>query len=535
MKNVPHFFTYHDLLLLPSIRSAVILSGKSALYTPIEKLHFISDMGSHPVPEAGDLLLINKSTDSSAVDEIADTISENNKNFGMLISIPINLRSTTLQAFLSYDIPIIQMTSETVNHQILSDITSQMITAQEKMLLFTQNLLEEVSNVSSSSQSAERIIRTVEQRINRRILVIHRMNLLTSDDIVPDHLLFFQDNELSLEKGGIQQLLINDVIVKAYVFLHSDMPKTKIIFLESNLLFSDSSLYVINTIGLSLCYIINNLQTAQELSFMGQDHFLLSWLSGDYPLRIELANIAKANGVMIYARDKCRVIIVDTLQSSDPININNLSLYYLRKYLISHFDGVYLTIKEKLTLIIRCIQEENDENESARFRELYDSLSRLLQSKSLFFAVSSNGNIDEAPHLYEEANYICSISYKSRFRIPIMYYRDLGIRAIMAPLSDSTNARLYCSNIIGSLIQHDMVHKSCLLQTLRTYYKTDSNIKLTAEKMFTHYNTIRYRLQKIKDVLNLDIDNPSNKLELQIALYLNMFLTEGGIEEEPNT
>ena len=58
------------------------------------------------------------------------------------------------------------------------------------------------------------------------------------------------------------------------------------------------------------------------------------------------------------------------------------------------------------------------------------------------------------------------------------------------------------------------------LSTLEAYIECDSQ-KKTAEKLFIHENTLRYRMQKIGDFLHLDLNDPIviNSLITQIKLY----------------
>ena len=41
-----------------------------------------------------------------------------------------------------------------------------------------------------------------------------------------------------------------------------------------------------------------------------------------------------------------------------------------------------------------------------------------------------------------------------------------------------------------------------------------------SEKMYTHYNTIIYRIQRIKEIINIDLENSDDSLNLQISLKI---------------
>ncbi|HBB28448.1 MAG TPA: PucR family transcriptional regulator, partial [Clostridiales bacterium] len=43
---------------------------------------------------------------------------------------------------------------------------------------------------------------------------------------------------------------------------------------------------------------------------------------------------------------------------------------------------------------------------------------------------------------------------------------------------------------------------------------------ITAEKLFIHINTVRKRIEKINDLINIDLDNSINRLKLELILKL---------------
>jgi purine catabolism regulator len=46
------------------------------------------------------------------------------------------------------------------------------------------------------------------------------------------------------------------------------------------------------------------------------------------------------------------------------------------------------------------------------------------------------------------------------------------------------------------------------------------NYSLTAKKLFLHINTVRKRLEEINNLINIDLDNPINRLKVEIILKL---------------
>lgn len=59
-----------------------------------------------------------------------------------------------------------------------------------------------------------------------------------------------------------------------------------------------------------------------------------------------------------------------------------------------------------------------------------------------------------------------------------------------------------------------------LLQTLKTYLGCRMNYSLTAQEMFVHINTVRKRIETVREAISYDLDNPFDRLKLELILAL---------------
>lgn len=100
----------------------------------------------------------------------------------------------------------------------------------------------------------------------------------------------------------------------------------------------------------------------------------------------------------------------------------------------------------------------------------------------------------------------------------VTHYDDLGLYKILSYDGFQGELLEFCTDTIKPLIDYDKTNNAELIKTLGTYFECDGNMKKISEKMYVHYNTIIYRLQKIRDIIGLDLENGDNRLNLQIAL-----------------
>ena len=95
----------------------------------------------------------------------------------------------------------------------------------------------------------------------------------------------------------------------------------------------------------------------------------------------------------------------------------------------------------------------------------------------------------------------------------VLSYNDMGIRS-------PKTLDNYINDKLGRLIEADKVQDSELCNTLRAYIENNCNSNATAELLFIHRNTMRYRLDKIEKILNVDLDDLSVCLELKLAFII---------------
>ncbi|WZL73235.1 PucR family transcriptional regulator ligand-binding domain-containing protein [Clostridiaceae bacterium 35-E11] len=106
----------------------------------------------------------------------------------------------------------------------------------------------------------------------------------------------------------------------------------------------------------------------------------------------------------------------------------------------------------------------------------------------------------------------------------IVLYKDLGpfgLFRVEAFQQEDVHGMI--EDILPVLQQED---KTILIETLRIYLESESNYNVAAKKLFIHSNTVRYRIDKIQQLCNIDLRNPMERLKLQIMLrFINVLDT----------
>jgi DNA-binding PucR family transcriptional regulator len=56
------------------------------------------------------------------------------------------------------------------------------------------------------------------------------------------------------------------------------------------------------------------------------------------------------------------------------------------------------------------------------------------------------------------------------------------------------------------------------VRTLESYFEADGNIAATAQVLYTHRHTIRYRLERVRDLTGLEVGSTEGREQLSLGL-----------------
>ena len=104
---------------------------------------------------------------------------------------------------------------------------------------------------------------------------------------------------------------------------------------------------------------------------------------------------------------------------------------------------------------------------------------------------------------------------------PYYLYRDYAVFYMIELSLGEETIEAFCSPELLRLIAHCKKHNSkTLLDTLRVYLKCGRSKSLTAKEMYTHLNTVKYRITQIQDILDFDLNNDENALKLLLSFKM---------------
>lgn len=226
------------------------------------------------------------------------------------------------------------------------------------------------------------------------------------------------------------------------------------------------------------------------------------------------------------------------------IDINNIKKYYLRnldtgtneklqKYTDQIFDTSIKYIKQAFPSTIYYSQSDfiaflitGKLPVSAR-KTLADTFSQIQHSllNAVPFTISMGvgmyvDDIINIHNSYQQAKQVIQTVYQIQQFNRLFFYDQIGIYRLLFSISSNNEAIEFCDKYIKPLQQYDDQHHANLIETLQSIINCGWNLKLASEKLFLHYNSVKYRFQKICDLLEIDLRDNSRHTEIELALKI---------------
>lgn len=131
---------------------------------------------------------------------------------------------------------------------------------------------------------------------------------------------------------------------------------------------------------------------------------------------------------------------------------------------------------------------------------------------------------------YQEAKVALQLGKIIEISDNAAYFSELGVVRILYNHNQQELLDFYRDNL-GILEKLEQGQSRELSDTLQQYFKNNCDMKATAQELFLHANTLRYRLKKIEKILEIDLENLTTRLELMISFKIKELLKIKGIED----
>ncbi|MDQ3105320.1 MAG: helix-turn-helix domain-containing protein, partial [Actinomycetota bacterium] len=121
------------------------------------------------------------------------------------------------------------------------------------------------------------------------------------------------------------------------------------------------------------------------------------------------------------------------------------------------------------------------------------------------------------PRSYREASFALRLQERSNGSDQVTSFDDLGVYGILSGMDDITGVERFVRSWLGDLLAYDARKHSDLVATLTSYLECGGNYDATAGALAVHRSTLKYRLQRIREISGHDLSEADARFNLQLA------------------
>ena len=444
------------------------------------------------------------------------------------------------------DFPILLLPS-TANFSILTnDVLMNLLGMKTKELEFRESISNKLHTLMLSGADISDLVTYVSQLTNMDIIVLSSQlkyiesSLLKEPETfqVEEEILYCYESDSS--KEGLPDIFLR-IDDRAYsqndLIIHSIDAGQKrmgyLVLIKKGSENTSSLLVVIEQAVILLVFLLQNRQSLIQTERNYLDNFIRSIIHSQFNSQLELIQKAKVFKWDIHFPNI--ILLIDITNETQKEKLSN---YY--KVLDS---GIIIeTIARICGIPIEQCKTAIYDNQIICFVSvaLVTDLSAKLKRASEVFAgylkrfgqvnISISNKVfsmEEISRAFEEAALVQNI-YKDIYQASsfIKFYEDLGLFKLFHSIRDKRELSHYVTEKLGVIVESDQTNDMELIKTLGCLIKNNMNMKKSAEELFIHYNSLRYRVNKLRD-LGIKITDGNELTEIAVALqaleYLHAF------------
>jgi len=198
-----------------------------------------------------------------------------------------------------------------------------------------------------------------------------------------------------------------------------------------------------------------------------------------------------------------------------------VSSYTANSVVAEKSDSIIVLFHPRRELDEKAVREEAEQVTRAIVERVREQLHEISVSVGIG---RFRRNVLELRHSFREAEEALRAGRAVWGRNRAFHFDALGVYRLLYRFPDIEELRRFYDETVGSLVRYDRQNGTELVRTLETFFEKNGNLHQSAKSLYVHYNTLRYRVQRISEVSGLDLDDAEARLNLQVGLKIRRIL-----------
>jgi len=281
-------------------------------------------------------------------------------------------------------------------------------------------------------------------------------------------------------------------------------------------------------------------QRIEESRRIMRQDFFSDLLEGRIESTAAAYNLAGVHGLAADRQHACAVLRIDGIMGkgqqesradmlSDDSVQRRLTKLCTEYFQASRRSAVVFSRSNNVIILLQLDPGEDPDNLEAReqglFEGLYAAATALPDQPEIVIGIGSGcTDILDLKKSFFEAQEALRIASLLGEPAPVNWFEKLTVYNILGSGIPKGTLRDFYASSVGPLAAYDRENNTDLVDTLEVYLLENQNSSAAAKKLYIHRNTMSYRINKIKQILNFEFDDAEKLLRLQIGIRIMRLL-----------
>lgn len=275
------------------------------------------------------------------------------------------------------------------------------------------------------------------------------------------------------------------------------------------------------------------IQIEKEITIVKQKEYYLNdfisdILSGNVRSKEELLTRAKLFSIDISGYNSVVIFDIDNFKYNLVENpLENIKLEEVKRKVFDKILQNFEILKSKAlyhkksdSLVLITKHNSIDNTLLYQLESLVKRIKQIVKENFEFTFTVGMGNIREdiidIDKSYQEAMDCIKIGRLLQENNGIFKYDDIEFFKILNNTINSSKTPRFINDVI-KLVNYDKEKDTSYFETLTHLIENNWSLKQTSKKQFLHYNTIKYRFEKISEIINKDLDDYNTRFLLELG------------------
>lgn len=295
--------------------------------------------------------------------------------------------------------------------------------------------------------------------------------------------------------------------VYGYIWIQETAPRLK-----------EKEFNYLHAVSSHIAFILNQQKLAKE-GKMEEDHYFYEKVIEDafqskHQLKVEAASakvtLPKSFIVTVFKIEEGDEKSFEEVTNTIRLSVNNMT------------HSAYIFFNHLEIIVLLASHSAKDDTLASNAVDLAKSVQSQYENNSILIGIGNEyTSIYKLRQSYTESLEVIqtAIFFNHEQFMPIEY-RNLKTLRYLAIIEQHNKQTNYTNEDIRILLKKDQESQTNYIHTLELYLTNNCRLKPTADELFIHENTLKYRLKKINQLTKIRFDDFNTRCQLYIDLQL---------------